>query len=550
MGGPGARKRDEKGIRALSGLAEPNSLRHYLQMVLRRKWTILLPTILVPAVLVGLSLRQEKLYQATAQVVVNQQDVANQILTGVGGTGGDPERDLQTQAAVARSPAVTAKALANASVRGRTRSPARASVGVVPGADLLQFQVADPDPAYASRLTTAYARAYTRYRSQAVKAAVEAARQDTLRQLSFFQTPEDRRSAAYADLVNREQQLRLVPSLEASNSYVLQPSSGAIQIQPRPAHRGLIGLVLGLALGLCLALLWEALDTRVQTAEEVAERLHLPLLARIPAMPPRLRGPQRLVMLSALSSTAAEAFRILATNLDFVKLDRTIRSVVVTSGTFAEGRSTVAANLGVTLARSGQHVAIVDLDLRNPTDHSLFGILSAPGVTDVALNRVDLDDAMVTVAIGEGKDRGDDERGDSSSNGKGAFGRLELLSSGPIPPNPGEFITSQPLRQLLDRLRNRVDVVVIDAPPMITVADAISLSAWADAVLVVSRLGVARRPLLSELRQVLDACPAYKLGVVVTGVEGAEGVVTQAQPVHPARSRKVRREALPRVWGS
>jgi succinoglycan biosynthesis transport protein ExoP len=531
----------------VSASADSNSLRHYLQMVLRRKWTILLPTLLVPAALIALSLRQETLYEASAQVVVNQGNVAKQLLTGIPDAGGDPQRILQTQAAVARSPAVAAKALADANVRSTTRLLAQSSVDVVPGADLLEFHVTDHDPVLATRLTTAYARAYTLYRSEADTAAIQAARQDILKRLQQFRTPEDRRSAAFANLLDREQQLRVVSGLEASNTYVLRPAGAATQIQPRPARSGVIGVILGLALGLGLTLLWEALDIRVRTADEVAVRLGLPLLARVPALPKGVRNGQRLVMLRAPSGLAAESFRILATNLDFVELDRKVRSIIVTSGAFSEGKSTVAANLAVTLARSGQRVAIVDLDLRRPTLDSFFQVSAAPGVTDVALDRLDLEDALVTISIGEAKNR-DSSNGQGTSNGKASvFGGLEVLPSGAIPPNPGEFIASQPLRELLEVLHERADVVIVDAPAILPVGDAISLCAWADALLVVSRLGVARRPLLSELRRVLDTCPAHKLGVVVMGVAGTEGVLPQAHLAHYERPRKIRGESAEEV---
>jgi non-specific protein-tyrosine kinase len=315
-------------------------------------------------------------------------------------------------------------------------------------------------------------------------------------------------------------------------------------VQPRPVHRALIGLALGIALGLALTLLWEALDIRVRTAEEVAEHLGLPLLARIPPIPRRLRDQERLVLLRDPDGVLAESFRILASNLDFVKLDRNIRLIMVTSGTFAEGKSTVAANLAATLARAGRRVAIIDLDLRRPTVASFFGVEAEPGVTDVALNRVSLNDALVTVAVGEpGEERGGTGKEQGPNGSRNVYGVLEVLPSGPIPPNPGEFIALQPIHRLLEALRERVDMVVIDAPPMIQVGDAITLSGWADGLIVVSRLGAGRRPLLTELRRVLRTCPAHELGVVVTGVESGEGAAAYYGP--PRKSRLFTREKAP-----
>ena len=166
--------------------------------------------------------------------------------------------------------------------------------------------------------------------------------------------------------MDKEQRLRTIQALQASNSFVVQPARGASQVQPRPFRAGLLGLLVGLVLGLGLAFLREALDTRVRTAEEVSEALDMTLLARLPTPPKRLTSKDSLVMLEAPRSKESEAFRMLRTNLEFTNLEHGARVIMVTSALESEGKSTTASNLALALARSGRHVALADLDLRRP----------------------------------------------------------------------------------------------------------------------------------------------------------------------------------------
>jgi capsular exopolysaccharide synthesis family protein len=215
-------------------------------------------------------------------------------------------------------------------------------------------------------------------------------------------------------------------------------------------------------------------------------------------------------MLAEPNSQGAEAYRILATNLDFVNLERGARTIMFTSANHGEGKSTTVANLAVAYARSGRRIALVDLDLRKPALHSLFQFGEGYGLSSVALRRIDLNEALVPIALTDSSelDRASDRAGQGS---------LEVLPVGPIPPNPGEFAGSHALAATLAELENRADLVLVDAPPMLDLSDAMTLTSRVDGLVVVTKLPTAKRAELEELHRVLAAAPTAKLGFVATG---------------------------------
>ena len=273
----------------------------------------------------------------------------------------------------------------------------------------------------------------------------------------------------------------------------------------------------------------EALDTRVRSTQELAEGLGgLPLLARIPPPTKAMQKRNELAMVVQPKHNAAEAFRLLRTNLEFVRLGAgDVRLILVTSGLEREGKSTTAANLAVAEARSGRRVALVDLDLRRPYIDRFFRLTAVEGITDVALGRIELEDAMQRIDLNLGAP----DREPSSRRSSAARERrlrkpalLEVLVSGPLPPDPGEFAASYRLAEILAQLRNMYDTVVVDTPPLLWVGDALTLSSQADGMIVITRMKALRRPMVHELRRILDLAPARKLGFVITGpVAGGRG---------------------------
>jgi polysaccharide biosynthesis transport protein len=520
-----------------------SSLRDYVQIVRRRKWLILQALVLVPAAAVAFSLQQERLYKASAEVLLSRQNLAATLTGTQDPNAGQPaDRLAQTQASLARVPLVAQRALDATGLDDRSADDvlADSSVAAKTNADLLEFEVTDPDPQIASRLATAYASAFTRYRRELDTTAIVNARKDVQGKIADLERRRDRKSALYASLVDKEQQLRTMEALQTSNASLVRPAGDAQRVQPNPVRNAILGLVLGLVLGVGLAFLWEALDTRVRSAEEIGTALGMPLLGRLPEPPRKLRKENGLAMLADVGSGHAEAYRVLRTNFEFANLDRRAGAVMVTSALEGEGKSTTAANLAVAVARTGRHVLLVDLDLRRPFLDRFFGLELAPGLTDAILGHVPLEQAIARIAFdGTGQ-------GASDENGRGpatVSGVLEVVPSGPVPPDPGELVVSHAFARHLDALKRRADLLILDSPPLLHIGDALALSALADGMIVVTRLDVARRPLLAELRRALDTTRAQKLGFVLTGSDleesyAAYGYAKSYRHAAPTRQRE------------
>jgi polysaccharide biosynthesis transport protein len=507
--------------------SDHSTLREYLGVVRRRKWLALAAIVLLPAAAVVFSQRQETQYQASADVLLSAQNLAAE-LTGTQSTGITltPDRIAQTQAEVARVSRVAQGALQR--VPGTGLSPAEflthSGVSTAADADVLTFKVTNHDPERAVRLVNAYAAAYVEYRHLLDTDAIKNALSGVNRRIYELAGQGDHESALYTSLVDRQQTLETMEALQTSNASVIQAADGAAQTQPRTVRNAILALILGVLLGLGLAFLYEALDTRVRSAEDVAGRLNVPLLARIPAPPRPLRSDDRLVMVAEPRSQKAEPFRVLRTNLEYVSLESKPRTIVVTSALEGEGKSTTAANLAVALARAGNHVALVDLDLRRPYLDRFFGMQNPPTLMDVALGRVSVENALVPFAFSGTytPTPGTNGNGGSRNGGSTPTGLLEVLAAGPMPPNPGEFTGSKIMGDILSRLAERASIVIVDTAPLLGVGDTLALSKFVDAVVLVTRLNRLRKPTLAEVGRLLESTPINVLGFVVTDAEAED----------------------------
>lgn len=255
---------------------------------------------------------------------------------------------------------------------------------------------------------------------------------------------------------------------------------------------------LGAALAAAGAYLLEFLDDRILTVDQVQSVTGQMTLGTLPAIENNQQS-DSIVMLNNPHSTDAEAFRVLRTNLLFASVDHELHSLLVSSPNPGEGKSFVSANLAVAFAQTGKRVILIDADLRKPTLHRVFGLVNNVGVTSALVSVTPvLDSLLQTTSVPE----------------------LRVMTSGPLPPNPSELLSSHKMEELLHVLEAECDLVVIDSPPVTVVSDTAVLASRVDGVLVVFAADRVRRDLARNAMAALRQVNARVLGVVLNRTTG------------------------------
>jgi len=279
---------------------------------------------------------------------------------------------------------------------------------------------------------------------------------------------------------------------------VAEATPPAAAFSPNTRLNVATGLAVGIMLCMAFVLARSVLDTRIRSAKEVARVTSTAVLSTVRYE--RKAGRHTLAMRDDPYGDRAEAYRRLRTNLRFLNLTGSSRSIVITSALAAEGKSTTAINLAIAMSEGSARILLIDADLRWPSIAHYMGIDGSVGLTTVLIGEADLDD--VIQPWGEGN--------------------LHVLPAGQIPPNPSELLDSPTMASLLARLAERYDVILLDSAPLLPVTDAAILSRLTDGALVVVGCREARRPQLADGLSTLAAVDARVLGLVLNQVSGAQ----------------------------
>jgi capsular exopolysaccharide synthesis family protein len=269
---------------------------------------------------------------------------------------------------------------------------------------------------------------------------------------------------------------------------------------PQTRRNLILGVVAGMLVGTGLAVVRRRLDRSVKTAEDAAHLSIAPVIGSI------IRDDElgkRHVIERGESSPAAEAFRQLRTNLQFLNVDDPPKVIMISSAMPQEGKSTLALNLALALAEVGQRVMVVEADLRRPKITKYLDLVGGVGLTNLLAGTADLEDIT------------QEYRGD-----------FTVIAAGPVPPNPGELLASSQMAAIIDKLRSRYDFVLVDVPPLLPVADSSGLAARVDGVVLAVRYGTTRKEQLREAATRLHRVGARTLGVVFNIVPPRNGMVT------------------------
>ncbi|MDD9148988.1 CpsD/CapB family tyrosine-protein kinase [Sporolactobacillus sp. CQH2019] len=211
------------------------------------------------------------------------------------------------------------------------------------------------------------------------------------------------------------------------------------------------------------------------------------------------KRPRSLIAYFKEQSSFAEQYRKIRTNIEFSKAGGGLKAILVTSPGPNEGKSTTAANLAVVMARQGKKILLIDADMHRPTQHDTFRLANKNGLTTFLTKNSRLEDIVQASGIAN----------------------LSVLTSGPIPPNPADLLSSAEMAGLVHRFRSLFDAIIMDAPPLLDVADARVLASLCDGTLLVVRSGATEVENASKAAGSLSDARAGLLGVVLNDLKGA-----------------------------
>lgn len=317
-------------------------------------------------------------------------------------------------------------------------------------------------------------------------------------ELDKFKQDADNSKRQYDSVYKRLKDIELSGLLRTSNVRVLdaaRPQMGPIR--PNVPQGVLMGIIGGLVLGLGLALLLEFLDSSISSQADIEERLGLTFLGFVPTIPAVVGHASDLHIHREPKSLIAECMRAIRTNVLFMSPDKPFKRMLVTSSGPQEGKSMTTINLGIAMAQSGNRVLIIDTDMRRPRLHKAFGVSNEMGVSSLVVGDGRLDDAIKSTEV------------------PGLF----IMPCGPIPPNPAELLHTKAFSDLLEKLGERFDRILLDSPPVGAVADAVVLATLVDGVVMVLKAGKTHRDVALRTVRALRDVKAPLYGAVLNDVD-------------------------------
>lgn len=428
--------------------------------ILLRGWLVLLVALVVPVALAfGLSSAATPIYTSTASSFVSLSFASN--TAGLAQGSLYIQNQLNSFTQLVKTPVVLDPVIDELHLDTTAAALAGTVSATIPGdSAIMQVRASNPDPQLAADIANAV--------NEQVAEVAQA----------FMPLTEE-----------GSQSLTITTVQEATPASV--PSS------PKTGRNVLLAAFTGLILGVGLVLLRNFLDTRVKTTEEVVELVKAPLLAEIPTNAALSKG--KSVLKGGVGDPTLEQYHRLQTNLRFVALDRHPLVLSVSSAIAGEGKTTVVSNLALSFARSGVRTLVIDADLRRQRMSSLFGMDQAVGLTTVLTGQVSFRDALQVVRT--------------------AGVPLHVMAAGEIPPNPVEMLGSQPMRHLIDAIKDDYDVIIVDTPALLPVVDGVIVAQWATGALLVARADHVNRKDLESAASSLRQAGAEVLGVVINGVQ-------------------------------
>jgi capsular exopolysaccharide synthesis family protein len=488
-------------------------IRQYLLVLRRRWWVIFLIVAVASASALVVSERMTPIYVGQAQINVTpftspgSSSAVLNLLT-------DPTAALQTDVTLIESAAVIAPVAKPLGTSATTLQNA-ISAKVLTGTQIIDVQASSPVPAQAQSWANAVANAFITFEREQAILQVTAASAGITQQISSLQgqlnaagsspTSATMEAGLTSQITTLQGELDTLPAMTSivtgGGSVIATATLPMFPSSPKKTQNVLLGVVVGLLLAIGLVLLIEALDDRLRSAEEIESRSGAPSLGSVPYTRDLSKSSGAATVVHQTTSAVAEAYRTLRTNLRFLSVECPLRTLLVTSSVKGEGKSTTAANLAAAFAVSGVRTILVSADLRRPSVHRFFGLQNSVGVVDAVLPNVALEGLLQTNELPH----------------------LRVLAAGRVPPNPTEILSSARFAEILEVLSSAADLVIVDSPPLLGVADASALASRVDGVLLVVNPGEANRRSLEHAVAQLHKAGGRLLGTVMNAVGPGTG---------------------------
>ncbi len=507
-------------------------LKHYLMALLKWWWLILVATLLAAGVSYWTTNRLPRLYLANTTMMVGRfmqaaDPTANDFYTS--------QQLAQTYVQLARrQPILQATADSLGLTMPWSALAGQVNAWVLPQTQLMQISVADTDPERAAAIADEIAHQLilqsptTSDREQAqqrdfvnqqindLKAKIETAKrqietldkrltletsarsiQDLQTQIGAQQQNVMNWQANYANLLNffKGNQTNYLTVVDTA----VVPDA---PFSPNIRYNVMLAALIGGLLAVAAAILLEFLDDTVKSSDDVQRLTKLPTLGMITRLSDIKTPADTLVAVNTPRSMNAEAYRVLRTNVQFTSLGRAEPRLLVTSAAPSEGKTVTAANLAATMAQAGRSVILVDTDLRRPSIHKVFGVPNRMGVTNLLLDpTLSVESVLIETDVPD----------------------LRVLPSGPLPPNPAELLASQVMQTRLAEAQALADVVVLDSPPVLVVADAAILGGSATEIILVVNAARTRSVTVKRAKDTLDQMGLHTVGVVLNNMPSRRG---------------------------
>lgn len=499
-------------------------LRQYFSVFWKWLWLIALSTLIAAGAAYYATSQQPKTYQSSATLLVGQ---SFQNINPNPGDLSTSTQLAQTYVQILKTTAVLQGAIDATGIRMSPDTLGdRVSASLIPGTQLIELRVTDTDPQRTQVLANELAHQLTLQGPAAQAREVEQQReflqgqidelrgkiQDAQNSVGTLQQ-EIQVSTSARDIQDKQDQitslqsqintwrqsfsnlLNLLSPRTPNYVSVLDPAKvPTTPIGPNIGLNVLLAGLIGFILATATAFLFEYLDDTIKTSDDVERALGLTTVGLI--APISSKKGSRLVTMNEPRSLITEAYRVLRTNIQFAGLDKPVSKILVTSAGPTEGKSVTAANLAIVMAQAGFKTVLIDGDLRKPSQHRLFEVANDFGLTNCLLSHSTPDGFLRPTRV-EG---------------------LKLLTTGALPPNPAEILGSASMLALLDKLESEYQIIVLDSPPILPVADAAILTRHTDGVLLVIDANRTRREAPRRAMNIISNAGGRIIGVVLNRV--------------------------------